>query len=136
VSLGVDGSASNDCSNLIQEVRQAMLLQRVGQTTQPLSHEVALNWATVGGARVLRRPELGHLQIGAAADLALFELTEPRFSGVEDPLAGLILSGAHRASRVMVNGHWQVVGGELANVDLDALVHEHNNLAIQLLQAN
>lgn len=138
VALGVDGSASNDGSNLIQEVRQAMLIQRLGQSatdTELVSHLDALRWATEGGARLLHRPSLGHLEDGACADLALFDLDEPRFSGSEDPLAALVLCGAHRADAVMVNGEWRVQNGQLTDADLPSLQARHRDLA-QALWAN
>ena len=135
VGLGVDGSASNDCSNLIQEARQALLLQRLRSGAE-VTHEDALRWATAGGARVLHRPELGRLEVGAAADLALFELAEPRFSGAGDPLAALVLSGAHRAAWVMVDGHWRVRGGELVDLDLQDLLHRHGRAAAALCTAS
>lgn len=81
VGLGVDGSASNDHSNLMQEVRQAFLLQRLMHGIDRVSHRDALRWATTGSAACLGRPELGRIAVGAAADLALFRLDEARFSG-------------------------------------------------------
>ena len=97
VGLGVDGSASNDASNLMQEVRAAFLLQRGRYGVARVSHRDALRWATAGSAACLGRPELGVIAVGAAADLALFRLDELRFSGAGDPLAALVLCG--RASR-------------------------------------
>ena len=138
VGLGVDGSASNDCSNLIQEVRQALLIQRLAQAQGPsndtplTSHLDALRWATQGGANLLRRPALGRLSAGAAADLALFKLDELRFSGSEDPLAALILGGAHHADAVMVNGSWRVRDAALVGVDLAQLRARHLEQAQQL----
>jgi 8-oxoguanine deaminase len=141
VGLGVDGSASNDCSNLIQEVRMSLLIQRLGQSRQDsqlalTSHVDALRWATQGGAALLHRPELGRLAVGAAADLALFSLDEPRFSGSDDALAALILGGAHRAEAVMINGHWRVSHGHLIDVDLAQLQARHQQLATSLWQGN
>lgn len=141
VGLGVDGSASNDCSNLVQEVRQALLIQRLGQSQMPdiqmlTSHLDALRWATSGGAGLLHRPDLGQLRAGAAADISLFRLDQPRFSGSDDPLAALILCGADRADAVMINGQWQVIDGELVNVDISSLMASHQVLASQLWNAN
>lgn len=138
VGLGVDGSASNDHSNLIEEVRQAMLIQRLANSNQDgelFSHTDALSLATTGNAKLLHRPLLGHLQVGGVADLALYKLQESRFSGVDDPLAGLILSGAHRASEVMVNGQWRVQQGRLVDLDLDQLLILHQQHAEQLRRA-
>ena len=100
VSLGVDGSASNDESNLMQEVRAAFLLQRARYGVGRVSHKDALRWATKGSAACVGRPELGEIAVGKAADLALFKLDELRFSGHGDPLAALVLCGAHRADRL------------------------------------
>jgi 8-oxoguanine deaminase len=141
VGIGVDGSASNDCSNLIQEVRMSLLIQRLGQAQQsseaPLTaHTDSLRWATQGGAALLHRPELGRLTVGAAADLALFSLDEPRFSGSDDALAALILGGAHRAAAVMINGQWRVSHGALIDVDMAQLQARHQQLAMSLWQAN
>lgn len=135
VGLGVDGSASNDCSNLIQEVRQALMIQRLGQpaTDRSLtSHLDALRWATSGGAALLHRPELGSLNVGQRADLALFSLEEARFSGADDPLAALILCGAHAAEHVMVDGAWRVRDRELVGQSLDELQARHRELAREL----
>ena len=109
IGLGVDGSASNDESNLMQEVRAAFLLQRARYGVGRVSHKDALRWATKGSAACVGRPELGEIAVGKAADLALFKLDELRFSGHGDPLAALVLCGAHRADRVMVGGK---VGGD------------------------
>ena len=104
IGLGVDGSASNDESNLMQEVRAAFLLQRARYGVGRVSHKDALRWATKGSAACVGRPELGEIAVGKMADLALFKLDELRFSGHGDPLAALVLCGAHRADRVMVGG--------------------------------
>lgn len=125
VGLGVDGSASNDASNLMQEVRAAFLLQRGRYGVARVSHRDALRWATTGSAACIGRPELGVIKPGAAADLALFKLDELRFSGAGDPLAALVLCGAHRADRVMVAGHWVVEDGAIPGLDVPALARRH-----------
>ena len=129
VGLGVDGSASNDCSNLMQEVRQALLAGRLRYGADAVTHESVLRLATRGGADLLGRPELGELRPGAAADVALFDLDEPRFCGHGDPLAALVLCGASRVSDLMIAGVWRVRGGELQDLDPEALMHEHRRLA-------
>ena len=133
VGLGVDGSASNDGSNMMQEVRAAFLVQRAANGVEAVSHRDALRWATQGSADVLGRPELGRIAVGAAADLALFTLDELRFSGAGDPLAALVLCGAHRADRVMVGGRWVVEDGRIPGLDLPALVARHGAAARWLL---
>jgi len=132
VGLGVDGSASNDCSNLIQEVRQAFLLQRLHNGSN-VTHLDALRWATEGGANVLGRPELGKIAEGMQADLALFKLDELRFSGNGDPLAALVICGAHHADRVMVAGKWIVENSRIPGLDLEQLQAQHQQEAKRLL---
>lgn len=129
VGLGVDGSASNDGSNLMQEVRAAFLLQRARYGVTKVSHIDALRWATQGSARCIGRPELGRIAVGSVADLALFTLDELRFSGAGDPLAALVLCGAHRADRVMVGGRWVVEGGAIAGLDVAGLIARHSAAA-------
>ena len=129
VGLGVDGSASNDCSNLMQEIRQALLIGRLRYGAAVVTHRTVLQLATGWSADLLGRPELGELRPGGAADIALFDLDELRFSGHGDPLAALVLCGASRVSDLMIAGVWRVSGGELQGVDMDALMHEHRRIA-------
>ena len=129
VGLGVDGAASQDCSNLMQEVRQAFLLQRVAYGAERVSHLDALRWGTAGAAACLGRDDIGTIAAGRCADLALFTLDEPRFSGHGDPIAALVICGAHRADRVMVNGRWVVEDGAIPGLDLPALLHAHHAAA-------
>lgn len=132
VGLGVDGSASNDGSNLIEEVRAAWLLQRGRYGVDRVGHRDALRWATEGSAACIGRSDLGRIASGAAADLALFKLDEPRFAGHGDPLAAIVRSGAHAADRVMVDGRWVVVDGRLPGLDLPALLRRHRHFARRL----
>ncbi len=132
VGLGVDGSASNDCSNMMEEVRQAFLLQRLQYGSARVTHHDALRWGTSGGAGVLGRPELGRLHLGAQADLALFRLDELRFSGSHDAIAALVLCGAHRVSDLMVAGQWRVRDGNIPGLDLAQLRAEHSDAARRL----
>jgi len=135
VGLAVDGSASNDVSNMAQEMRQALLLQRLALGAARVTHFAPLRWATEGSARCLGRSDIGVIAPGKQADLALFKLDEPRFASCEDPLAGLVLCGAHRADRVMVGGRWLVEGGEIVGVDLAALQARHREAARRLVGA-
>src|SRR5947209_529197 len=129
IGLGVDGSASNDESNLMQEVRAAFLLQRARYGVGRVSHKDALRWATKGSAACVGRPELGEIAVGKAADLALFKLDELRFSGHGDPLAALVLCGAHRADRVMIGGRWVVMDGAIPGLDVADLIRRHSSAA-------
>ncbi len=133
VGLGVDGSASNDASNLMQEVRAAFLLQRATSGIEAVSHLDALRWATTGSADCIGRPELGRLAVGAAADLALFTLDDLRFAGCGDPIAALVLCGAHRADRVMVAGRWVVEDGSILGFDLAKTIAAQTSEARALL---
>jgi 8-oxoguanine deaminase len=132
VGLAVDGAASQDCSNLIQEVRQAFLAQRAVRGVGAVSHRDPLRWATEGSARCIGRPDLGRIAIGMQADLALFRLDELRFSGHADALAALVICGAHQADRVMVAGKWVVEGGTVTGLDLEQLRHAHGAAARRL----
>jgi 8-oxoguanine deaminase len=134
IGLGVDGSASNDTSNLMQEVRAAFLVQRARYGVGKVSHRDALRWATKGSAACVGRNDIGEIALGAMADLALFKLDELRFSGAGDPLAALVLCGAHRADRVMVGGRWIVEDGRIPGLDLADLIRRHS-AAAQKLQA-
>ncbi len=127
VGLGVDGSASNNASNLMQEVRAAFLLQRSRYGADKVSHHDALRWATEGSAACIGRPELGRIAVGQIADLALFKLDELRFAGAADPVAALVLCGAHRADRVMVGGRWVVEDGAIPGLDLAALMQRQDH---------
>ncbi len=133
VGLGVDGSASNDASNMIIETRQALLLQRLRYGTERVPVRRALDWGTRGSAGALGRTDVGVIEVGRQADLALFALDDLSFSGSHDPLAALLLCGAHRAEHVLVGGQWRVRGGELLGVDVPALVAEHSAAARRML---
>jgi 8-oxoguanine deaminase len=132
VGLGVDGSASNDGSNMIQEVRQALYLQRLKYGAQ-VSHFDAYRWATEGSAKMLGRSDIGSLVVGKQADIALFKLDEMRFSGSHDPLAALLLCGAHKAEHVMVAGRWRVKKGLIEGLDVSPLLQQHGAAAKALV---
>jgi 8-oxoguanine deaminase len=118
---------------MIQEVRQAMLVQKLRYGAEAMTWSRALSWATAGSAACLGRPDLGAIEVGRQADLALFRLDEPRFSGAGDPLAALLLCGATRADAVMVAGVWRVRDGAISGLDLDALMAHHGEAARRLL---
>ncbi|MBO0905287.1 8-oxoguanine deaminase [Jiella sonneratiae] len=130
VGLGVDGSASNDGSNMIAELRSALMLQRLRtRSAAAFTAREAIALATTGSAACLGRPELGRIAVGAQADLALFTLDDLRFSGAHDPIAALVLCGAQGADRVMVAGNWRVVDGLPLGVDVSALRAAHGQAA-------
>ncbi len=128
VGLGVDGSASNDASNLLGEARAAMLLQRVGGDAGALSARAALRLATRGGAAVLGRDDVGALAPGFAADVIGIRIDTLGMAGaaVHDPLAALVFTAPAGVDLSVINGVVRIAGGELLGVDLPALIAEHN----------
>ncbi|OEE63076.1 8-oxoguanine deaminase [Enterovibrio norvegicus FF-162] len=134
VGLGVDGSASNDGSNLVNELRMATYIQRLRYGSAKVSHLDAFRWATQGSAKNIGRSDIGTLSKGMLADIAMFKLDEIQFSGSHDPLAALVLCGAHRADKVMVNGEWRVKDGELVGVDTHELMVKHRAAARRLAE--
>jgi 8-oxoguanine deaminase len=133
VGLGVDGSASNDNSNLIEGVRHALMINRLTYNAASVTHLDALRWATEGSARCLGRSDIGTIAAGKQADLAFYTLDELRFSGAGDPLAALVLCGAHAADRVMIKGEWRLVDGVPPGVDLARLRAQHGEAAKRFL---
>ena len=133
VGLGVDGSASNDSSNLMEGVRHALMLNRLTYG-QKVTHFDALRWATEGSAKCLGRDDIGKIAVGKQADLAMFKLDDLRFSGSGDPIAALVLCGAHRADRAMVAGNWKLIDGQPVGVDLGQLLEQHGKAAKRFLE--
>jgi len=139
VGLGVDGSASNDGNQMLGEVRQAMLLQRVGwpgfeSSASRFSAREALELATLGGAKVLQRQDIGSLEVGKAADFIAFRVDDLQHAGGQsDKVASLLTCAATGVWLSVINGRIIVKDSELMNVDLDKLVLRHNELAYQLL---
>ena len=134
VGLGVDGSASNDNSNLMEGVRHALLMNRL-KYGQSVTHLDVLRWATQGSAKCLGRSDIGEIAVGKQADFALYTLDELRFSGSGDPIAALVLCGAHSADRVMIAGEWRVIDGEPVGVDVQRLRFDHGEVAKAFLNA-
>ncbi len=132
VGIGVDGSASNDGSNMIGEVRQALLLQRLRYGASKITHQKAFDWATKGTAGCLGRDDIGEIAVGKQADIAMFKLDEIRFAGSGTPLAALLLCGASQADKVMVAGQWRVLDGAVVGLDIEALMDKQRRLALEL----
>ena len=130
VGLGVDGSASNDNSNLIEGVRHALMINRLtyDAASRHPSRRLALGDRGLGALPRPRRHRR-RSRSGKQADLAFYTLDELRFSGAGDPLAALVLCGAHAADRVMVKGEWRVEDGLPAGVDVARLRAEHGAAA-------
>lgn len=134
VGLGVDGSASNDASHMLAEARQAMLLQRVTGDPAALTAEDALELATVGGARVLGRDDIGSLAPGMAADFVAFDLDVLDYAGARhDPLAALVFCTPQKVRWAVVNGEVRVWDGEIVGVDLPRVIRRHNALSREML---
>jgi cytosine/adenosine deaminase-related metal-dependent hydrolase len=144
IGLGVDGSASNDAANLLNEARQAMLLARVGRALEPfgcdhgpadMTPRDALRLATRGGAEVLGRAhELGQIKEGYCADIAMFRTDTLSMAGgaVHDPVGALLLCASDNADYTIVNGRVVVRQGQITTVDMGPLIERHNQLAMQL----
>lgn len=134
VGLGVDGCASNDAAHLLGEARQAMLLARVGHGPAAMSARQALELATLGGAKVLNRDDIGALAPGMSADLVAFPTGGLDLAGgaVHDPVAALVFCTPQTVRHSIINGKPVVTDGHLLPLDLPPLVAEHNRLARQL----
>ena len=137
VGLGVDGSASNDGAHMLGEVRQAMLLQRVGFGPDAMSARQALELATLGGAKVLNRDDIGALKPGMSADIVMFQLDQLGFAGaLHDPVAALVFCTPANVNHSIINGKVVVKDGILQTVDLPLVLERHNRLAGKLALAS
>jgi cytosine/adenosine deaminase-related metal-dependent hydrolase len=140
LGLGVDGSASNDGNHLLGEARQAMLLQRVGwpgfeSSADRFSAREALELATLGGASVLGRDDIGSLEAGKAADLVAFRIDGIQHAGAGADLVAALLTCAPAAAWLsIINGRVVVEQGEIPGLEVDSLVQQHNQHARRLLQ--
>jgi 8-oxoguanine deaminase len=134
VGLAVDGSASNDSSNMLAEVKQALLLQRVVHGADAITAKEAIELATLGSARCLGREDVGVLAESMASDIALFDLGELSYSGGSDPLGALVLCGPTRVHTLIVNGKIVVENRELLTVDVEKIVRKHRAAAAKLLR--
>ncbi|MFT6775023.1 MAG: cytosine/adenosine deaminase-related metal-dependent hydrolase, partial [Paracoccaceae bacterium] len=120
VGLGVDGSASNDAGHLLAEARQAMLLQRVNLGADAMSAREALEIATLGGAQVLGRSDIGALRPGMRADVAVWDMGGIAAAGAWDAVAALALCGPHKVRDLVVEGRRVVDGGHIVTADIAA----------------
>jgi cytosine/adenosine deaminase-related metal-dependent hydrolase len=135
VGLGVDGAASNECAELIDELRAALVLARVEGGPTALTARQALEMATRHGARCLgREDELGHLTVGALADVALWELGEIGFAGIADPIAALAFGPTRPVDGLLVGGELVVEDGELRTADPAALAAELGRQSARMAQ--
>jgi 8-oxoguanine deaminase len=146
VGLGVDGSASNDSSHMLAEVRQAMLLSRLGASLQGASQSIeeapsimtarqALELATRGSAAVLGRPDLGSLEPGKCADFFAVNANRLEFAGaLHDPAAAIVFCFPAQVDYTVVGGKFVVKEGRLETLDLPQLIEAHNKASNRLLQ--
>jgi len=125
VGLGVDGSASNERSDLFMEVKQALLVARTRGGPKAMTAREALRLGTRGGAAVLGRDDIGQLSPGKRADLAVWRTNGLELGGAEDLVAGLVFSGPHRVDRLYVNGEEVVRDGHLVRADESEIAKEH-----------
>ncbi len=136
VSLAVDGSASNDSGHLLAEARLALLLQRVSRGATAMSAREMLEIATLGGARVLGRDDIGALAPGMACDLIGVRLDEPGLAGADDdPVAALLLCQVSRVALAVVQGRALVRQGQLVTLDEAGLVARQRSLCKRLVAA-
>ncbi|XQQ04986.1 MAG: 8-oxoguanine deaminase [Leptolyngbya sp. IPPAS B-1204] len=137
VGLGVDGSASNDTSNLLNEARTAFLMARVRELdASAMTARDALELATLGGAKVLGRDDVGSLTAGMSADFIAINLDRPEFAGaLHDPIAAMIFCQVNTVDYSFINGRKVVDQGRIITIELEPLVEEHNKLAAQLIHS-
>jgi 8-oxoguanine deaminase len=137
VALAVDGSASNDTSDLLGEARQALLLQRVRYGSGALTAKQTFTIASENGAKLLGYSKAGKLQEGFAADMAIWNIKQMQHAGaLSDPLAALLFTGYnHETAYTIVNGKVVVDQGRLAGFDEQELTEKANALAARLLDA-
>jgi cytosine/adenosine deaminase-related metal-dependent hydrolase len=133
VGLGVDGSASNERSDLSLEVKQALLVARARQGAEAMTARDALRLATRGGAEVLRRDDLGSLEPGRRADVAVWATDGLELGGAADPVAGWVFSLPHRVDRLYVGGEEVVRDGHLVKADEEQIAREHRVQARRFL---
>jgi cytosine/adenosine deaminase-related metal-dependent hydrolase len=129
VGLGVDGSASNERGDLLYDVKQALLVARGRDGPAALTAREALRLATRGSAALLGRDDLGAIEPGRCADLAVWSTDRLELAGAEDPVAGFVLSAPHRVERLLVGGEDVVREGRLVRASEDAIAQEQRRQA-------
>lgn len=132
VGIAVDGSASNDASNMLAEVRQALLLARLARGAESMQVLDALKMATVGGAACLGREDIGRLEPGKAADIAIFSLDDIGYSGAGDPVGALLLCHPSRVDTLIINGRIVVENRQLQTLDLPPILEAHRKKAKEI----
>lgn len=137
MGIGVDGSASNDGNHMLGEARQAMLLQRVKGDPAALTARQSLEIATLGGASVLRRDDIGSLAAGKAADLIAINLNRLEYAGaLHDPVAASIFCAPVGVDWSMINGRVVVQDGQLVTAEMPPIFQRHNEIAAKMLRGD
>jgi cytosine/adenosine deaminase-related metal-dependent hydrolase len=136
VAVAVDGSASNDSSDMLAEVRQAMLLQRVRYGSDALSADEAFTMATENGAKALNFSNVGRLEESWAADLAIFDVSTLPYAGSQsDPVASLLFCGTnHNTDYTIINGKVVVDHGQLVGYDEQELAEKANAISKRMME--
>ena len=123
VSLGVDGSASNEAGDSLSEAHTCWYTHRALKGAGAVTVEDVVHWGTRGGARVLGIDNIGALEVGRAADLAVYDLAEPRYAGLHDPAIGPVASGGSPKLRwLLVQGRVVVENGAIPGLDVPLLL--------------
>lgn len=137
VGLGLDGSASNDGNHMLNEARQALLLQRVLNEAETLKAYEALRLATRGGAEVLKRDDIGQLAAGKAADFIAFDLNNLAYAGAQhDPLAAILFCAPQQVDFSVINGRFVVEDGQLLTLDLPPIIERHNQISRRMIRGD
>lgn len=134
VGLAVDGSASNDSGHMLAEARMAMLLQRVKGGPQALSARCALEMATLGGAQLLGREDIGSLEVGKAADLIAIDVNRLEYAGAGDLVAAAVFCAPAKVDFSMVNGRLVVEEGRLTSMEIEPIIARHNEIAREMIR--
>ncbi|WP_420473211.1 8-oxoguanine deaminase [Noviherbaspirillum sp. ST9] len=134
VGLGVDGSASNDSGHMLGEARQAMLLQRVGHGPAAMTARQALELATLGGAKVLNRDDIGALAPGMSADIVMFDIRQIGFAGaLHDPVAALVFCMPSGVACSIINGRVIVRDGHCTTVETARVIEQQQLHASRIM---
>jgi cytosine/adenosine deaminase-related metal-dependent hydrolase len=136
VGIAVDGSASNDSSDMLGEVRNALLLQRVEKGADALNVKQAFTLATIGGAKLLQYDEIGKLEEGWIADMSIFDVHTLGYAGaLSDPVAALLFCGFdHQSDYTIINGEVVVDKREVRGVNQEELISKINDISQRLLK--
>ncbi|QTA37641.1 8-oxoguanine deaminase [Thermosipho ferrireducens] len=136
IGIAVDGSASNDTNNMISEIRNALLLQRVRYGADALTVSEVLELGTMGGAKVLRMDDyIGKISPLMAADFIGFKMDKLEFAGgLSDPLNAIVLCDAKQVDLSVINGVIKIKDGEILDEDLELLINKHNSISKKLIE--